>query len=213
MLRYLSHRELMTAIMRALKRAGVPVLYTKGFHPNPDVSFGPPLNVGIAGLSEYFDMEVAPPFDVQLYRTLLNSSLPEGIHIDGMSAIRAGAPSLTGFVSRYEYYMAYTGETAGAAEPRLLYTGGPLMADRDGKETDISVCVESVARLQEGDLSAEALFDRKPAAVWRVIVRETESVKVRLGEMVHALFGCGMEDLQIVRAGMYGWKDGWRKPL
>jgi len=213
MLRYLSHRELMTAITRAMKRAGIPVVYTKGFHPNPAVSFGPPLSVGIAGTSEYFDMEVLPPFDVQLYRTLLNSSLPEGICINQMSVIKAAEPSLTGFVSRYEFYIADMETIPGSAEPKLTYTEGPLVVIREGKDTDISGCIESVVQLDSGDDMAETIFGRRPAEVWRIILRETDNVKVRLSEIVHALLGCGMEDLEIIRTNMFGWKDGWRKPL
>jgi radical SAM family uncharacterized protein len=87
MLRYLSHLELVTAIVRALRRAGVPHDFSKGFHPKPMISFGPSLRVGVAGLREYFDMEVFTPFDVQLYRALLDSTLPEGIKINAMQVI------------------------------------------------------------------------------------------------------------------------------
>jgi radical SAM family uncharacterized protein/radical SAM-linked protein len=216
MLRYLSHRELMTAMARALKRAGIPVAYTKGFHPNPDVSFGPPLNVGIAGTSEYFDMEVTAPFDVQLYRTLLNSFMPDGLSVNQLSIIKASEPSLTGFVSRYEFLIACREcqkALPDASEPRPVDTDKPLIVMREGKETDISGCIESVEKLEAGDEMVEAIFGRKPAVAWRIILKETENVKVRLAEITQALLGCCMDDLEIIRTGMYGWKDGWRKPL
>jgi radical SAM family uncharacterized protein/radical SAM-linked protein len=214
LLRYLSHRELMTTMARALKRAGAPVVYTKGFHPNPDISFGPPLNVGVAGTSEYFDMEVMPPFDVQLYRTLLNSSLPDGIRINQMSVIKASEPSLTGFVGRYELLVIYPGSAeapTGAAGPRLTYTEGPLLVMRDGTETDISGCIESVD--DADDEMVRTLYGGNAAGAWRIILKETEKIKVRLGEITHALLGCNMEELEIIRTDMYGWQDGWRKPL
>ncbi|MCK7502832.1 MAG: DUF2344 domain-containing protein [Desulfobacterales bacterium] len=39
----------MVAILRALRRAGVPLDFSRGFNPKPKVSFGPPLPVGVAG--------------------------------------------------------------------------------------------------------------------------------------------------------------------
>ncbi|MBI5050095.1 MAG: TIGR03960 family B12-binding radical SAM protein, partial [Nitrospirae bacterium] len=45
-LKYLSHLEVMRALLRAIRRADIPLVYTKGFHPHPKVSFGPALPVG-----------------------------------------------------------------------------------------------------------------------------------------------------------------------
>jgi radical SAM-linked protein len=217
MLRYLSHLELITAVTRALRRTEVPVDYTKGFHPNPDVSFGPPLNVGVAGTSEYFDMVVFAPFDVQLYRTLLNSTLPDGIWINDMRIIPSADPSLSGFVSRYEFIICFPiSSEADASETSVPVppdSGRPIIVMREGKETDISPCIESVEKIDPGDESVRAITDQELAWAWRVILKETDSVRVRLGEITQALLGKKVEGLEIIRTGMYGWKDGWRKPL
>ena len=217
MLRYLSHLELITTVTRALRRAGVPVDYTKGFHPNPEVSFGPPLNVGVAGTSEFFDMEVFAPFDVQLYSTLLNGTLPDGIRISDMQVIPAADPSLTGFVSRYEFLVCCPvpaeADEADFSVPVPQDPGKPIIVMRDGKETDISPCIESIERVELGDGALRAVTDLELAWAWRLILKETESVRVRIGEISLALLGKKMESLEIIRTGMYGWKDGWRRPL
>ncbi|MEK7741478.1 MAG: TIGR03960 family B12-binding radical SAM protein, partial [Nitrospirota bacterium] len=66
-LKYLSHLELVTAIFRSMRRAEIPMRYSQGFHPSPKVAFGPALGVGIAGIREYFDMEITPPFDIDYF--------------------------------------------------------------------------------------------------------------------------------------------------
>jgi radical SAM family uncharacterized protein/radical SAM-linked protein len=217
MLRYLSHLELITAVTRALRRAEVPVDYTKGFHPNPEISFGPPLNVGVAGTSEYFDMEVFAPFDVQLYRTLLNSTLPDGLRINEMQIIPATGPSLTGFVSRYEFIIGFpvsSGKNStGSSVPVPPDPGSPIIVLREGKEKDISPCIESVERIDTGDEAVRAVIGQELEWAWRVILKDAESVRVRLGEITMALLGNKMESLVIIRIGMYGWKDEWRRPL
>jgi radical SAM family uncharacterized protein/radical SAM-linked protein len=57
-LRYLSHLELMRALQRALRRAGVPLAYTQGFNPQPKVSVAQALAVGVEGLRELGEVEL-----------------------------------------------------------------------------------------------------------------------------------------------------------
>jgi len=102
-MRYLSHRELINLIERALRRVDVLVDYTKGFHPTPKIAFGPPLSVGVSGLREYFDLEVLKPYDLELLRDTLNSTLPDGVRIKRFSSVKKDEPSLQSFISRYEY--------------------------------------------------------------------------------------------------------------
>jgi len=102
-MRYLSHRELINLIERALRRVDVLVDYTKGFHPTPKIAFGPTLSVGVSGLREYFDLEVLKPYDLELLRDTLNSTLPDGVRIKKFSSVKKDEPSLQSFISRYEY--------------------------------------------------------------------------------------------------------------
>jgi radical SAM family uncharacterized protein len=215
MLRYLSHLELITAFTRAMRRAGVPLETTKGFHPKPSISFGPPLNVGIAGAAEYFDMEVFTPFDVQLYRTLINGTLPEGLRIKDLSIIQAAEPSLTAFVSRYHYFAGYKASSDSGILPVPVVPppGEKIIVSRDGEEVDISGCIESVERIESPDAAVLAIIGHDLDWAWQLVLKETDSVRVRLGEITRALFGTGMEDMTIVRTEMSGWKNGWRKPL
>ncbi len=102
-LRYLSHLELATAVLRGLRRAGVCFDFSKGFHPAPRVAFGPSLSVGIAGEREYFDMEVFSPFSIEFYKGEINRLMPEEIAIGKMAVIPFNGPSLSNFITRYEY--------------------------------------------------------------------------------------------------------------
>ncbi|MBN2653986.1 MAG: TIGR03960 family B12-binding radical SAM protein [Nitrospirae bacterium] len=206
-LRYLSHLELITAIHRALRRAGLPIEYSKGFHPSPKVSLGPPLNVGVSGLREFFDMEVSTPFDIKSYIDRLNATLPKGLRVDEMRELKQGEPSLNSFISRYEFLVPIADiSSAVAQEVRNSACAENqdrrFISVREGKEVDVSVCVESlnVVRL------SEKLYVQ-------MILRDTESVKVRIGEIVRVLFGANPADIDITRAAMYGLKDGWTEPL
>ncbi len=80
-LRYLSHLELMRALQRALRRAGVPLAYTQGFNPQPKVSVAQALAVGVEGLRELGEVELTSrvePADVQ---ARWNAQLPPELKI------------------------------------------------------------------------------------------------------------------------------------
>ncbi|MCE5313273.1 MAG: TIGR03960 family B12-binding radical SAM protein [Nitrospiraceae bacterium] len=205
-LKYLSHLELITAMQRALRRAGVPVEYSKGFHPGPRISFGPPLNVGVAGLREFFDMEVSAPFDIEFYKERINSTLPEGLRIDAMKEI-SREPSLTSFVNRYRFIVPIEDiSTAVADEIKNGFCAADqnerFTAERDGRKVDLSGCVESIDIIREAE-----------GMMVQLMLVDTENVKVRIGEIIRALFSADPAEINITRAAMYGRKDGWAEPL
>jgi radical SAM-linked protein len=217
-LRYLSHLELATAVLRGLRRAGVCFDFSKGFHPAPRVAFGPSLSVGIAGEREYFDMEVFSPFSIEFYRDEINRHMPEEIAIGKMAVIPFNGPSLSNFITRYEYvirgirtddlrdkradaFMGQSGLAAGCRErPRLCVL-------RDGKEVDISPCIEEVSL--EDPKGPEFSFGQDI----RLILRDQDPIKARIGETAEALFGSSFRDMDITRTAYYGWENAWIEPL
>src|SRR5690606_18676083 len=54
----LGHLDFIRELPRVIRRAGVRTAYTEGFHPKPDMSFGPALAVGLASLDEYLDIKL-----------------------------------------------------------------------------------------------------------------------------------------------------------
>ncbi|HHW27967.1 MAG TPA: DUF2344 domain-containing protein [Syntrophomonadaceae bacterium] len=97
--RYLSHRELMTTLQRAMKRATFPLTYTMGHHPRPKLSFGPPLAVGVAGLREYMDLELDREISTLEYLQLLNDHLPPGLRAQDLVKLDPGEMSLGKFIN------------------------------------------------------------------------------------------------------------------
>mgnify|MGYP000919467109 FL=1 len=80
-LRYLSHLELFRTIERGIRRAGLEMVFSEGFHPHPKLSFGPALSVGIASRDEYFDMELVQEYPEEKILADLNRVLPEGLQV------------------------------------------------------------------------------------------------------------------------------------
>ncbi|MBI4834589.1 MAG: DUF2344 domain-containing protein [Planctomycetes bacterium] len=79
--RFLSHRELMTAIQRAVRRGNIPVKMSEGFNPRPRISFPTALSLGIESNDEVIYMilsEWITPNDVI---KKFQAQLPSGIKI------------------------------------------------------------------------------------------------------------------------------------
>ncbi len=91
----LSHLETMNAVLRAVRRARLPVAYSQGFHPKPRVSFGPALPVGVESHCEHIDIELVGVHDASAMAARLAAQLPEGLPVFEARIIDARTPSLS----------------------------------------------------------------------------------------------------------------------
>jgi len=91
--RWLSHRNVMDLLERALRASGFPVRFTEGFNPHVRVSMGPALPLGAEALAEPFDVELHAPVEIGLL-SRANRLLPEGLEITSCQMLGEGAPSL-----------------------------------------------------------------------------------------------------------------------
>jgi radical SAM family uncharacterized protein/radical SAM-linked protein len=196
MLRYLSHRELITHITRAIRRAGVDVDYSKGFNPSPKIAFGPPLGVGVAGLREYFDMEVFPGMPLRTIMERLNAALAEEVRIDEVAPVGMKEPSLQEFVTRYAYEVMSCPDHGVVEE---FMGRDHVTVVRKKGTVDIRPMVEEASAIGPGRV--------------RLLLRDREDKKVRLDEIVQAVFGRPSADLEITRTGVFGYRGGWVEPL
>ncbi|HDD35531.1 MAG TPA: TIGR03960 family B12-binding radical SAM protein [Candidatus Desulfofervidus auxilii] len=79
--RFFSHLELINIFHRAFRRAGLKLVYSKGFHPLPRISFALALPVGVESLIETVDVEVYGKYDEGDLLGKINPHLPQGLHI------------------------------------------------------------------------------------------------------------------------------------
>lgn len=79
--KFISHLDLMKVFERAIRRSGLPITYSQGFNPHPQIVFGLPLPVGVTSEGEYADFELAQEMKPEQFMEELNKSLPEAIRI------------------------------------------------------------------------------------------------------------------------------------
>ena len=73
---YISHLDLLRHIDRILRRAGIEVGYSQGFHKHPRIFMGNPLALGVKSVSEYCTVDAATDKD---FAQLFNRFSPEGV--------------------------------------------------------------------------------------------------------------------------------------
>lgn len=79
--KFISHLDLMKVFERAIRRSGLPIAYSQGFNPHPQMVFGLPLAVGMTSEGEYADFDLEEETDSQIFMDRLNASLPEAIRV------------------------------------------------------------------------------------------------------------------------------------
>ncbi len=188
-MKYISTIELMNTLLRGLRRAGVSIVYSEGYSPSPKISMGPALNVGIESLKEYFDIEVYPPFDIIKMKETINNTMPEGLKINRMAFIHKKVPSITSFITTYEYEIT--------------------LPEGTGK----GIKLFNISR--SGTYSEFILkFDIIDKRKFILRIRDLKEKKAKLKEIVEILFGLPPEELEITRVGLYGYHKGrWVDPM
>lgn len=102
-IKFISHLDYMRSIQRAIRRAGLPISYSKGFNPHANLSFATPLAVGVASESEYMDFTLDIDMDPDLIMQKLADFLPPGIKVVRVMEVDQKLPSLMSLVTAASY--------------------------------------------------------------------------------------------------------------
>lgn len=93
-IKFISHQDEFRLWERTLRRAELPLLYTQGFNPGPQMQFAAPLGVGITGAQEFIDIFLSPPVDLAAVAQLVRAKLPPGVTLHAWQELPLDAPSL-----------------------------------------------------------------------------------------------------------------------
>ena len=102
-MKYVTHLDMMRFWERALRRAGVPVFYSEGFSPHPQIALAAPLAVGTTSDCELLDVFLEQRITPRAFIDALSPQLPPATTI--VSAQEAGLtlPSLQADIRAAEY--------------------------------------------------------------------------------------------------------------
>ncbi|MDA3898146.1 MAG: TIGR03960 family B12-binding radical SAM protein [Desulfobacteraceae bacterium] len=79
--KFFGHLEMVNLFTRAIRRAGIKIKFTQGFHPKPKMSFHNPLPVGMESEEESFYIALRQSVDCDEIISSVNRQLPEGLFV------------------------------------------------------------------------------------------------------------------------------------
>jgi radical SAM family uncharacterized protein/radical SAM-linked protein len=135
---FLGHLDVTRAVLRALRRARIALVYSQGFNPKPRVQFGPALSVGIESFGEYLDLETSARLDVEAARAAIDRALPRGLSVLGLMEARRDAPALAEAVraARYTVFLPPSCDPARSLE--VFASRASLSVSREKKDKIIA---------------------------------------------------------------------------
>lgn len=92
-MKYISHLDLLRFMDRILRKSGIPVKYSQGFHPRPKISLGNPISLGTDAFNEAMDIELREDMtNEELFKRLNNKCVigfefTKVMDIDGKTSI------------------------------------------------------------------------------------------------------------------------------
>ncbi len=104
--RFLGHLDVARAFDRVVRRAGLPVAYTEGFHPRAKIAFAHPLPVGVAGRGELCAIELVEPQSPLQVGKRLSTELPPGLDLVSAQVLPRGKRSPFAGLSQADYLVA-----------------------------------------------------------------------------------------------------------
>ncbi len=153
-LRYIGHLDLQTLWERAARRAGLPLAYSNGFHPQAKIYFAAALPLGFSSRAEVMDMRLKTDIALADLPGRLKAALPAGITILDVESVDEAEPALQTQVRSAEYEIGLT-EPLDRSElqariDRLLHAAS-MPRERRGKAYDLRPLIEELSLMQAGD--------------------------------------------------------------
>ncbi|MCA9522612.1 MAG: TIGR03936 family radical SAM-associated protein, partial [Myxococcales bacterium] len=223
--RYLSQLDLTRTLIRAFNRSEIPLKFSQGFHPMPDLSFGPALPLGVEGCEEWLDFCALVDCDPEQLLRQLNAHMSTELRFTSLQKIPTKSAALFQAIDTATYVIGVGHEAiAHAARERLDGDESSeaelhqRLVDRLLAREEISATVKRKGKERRIDIrplikSIEVVNGDRPLGL-RVIVGAGASGNLRPEVLLKELYGDAPVEWQITREGLYVQTDeGLLRPV
>jgi radical SAM family uncharacterized protein/radical SAM-linked protein len=139
---FLGHLDLARHLPRIFRRAGVELNYSVGFHPKPELSFGPALGLGIPSLAELLDVKLGEGIEIaELVRRLQSVTLG-GIDWLGGVTLGPNDRAVGRIVARAELWAKLPAATAVTGGLDVWRGGQPIRVKRRGEGSGVGRMID-----------------------------------------------------------------------
>jgi radical SAM-linked protein len=193
-MRYTGHLDLHRTWERTIRRAGLPLAYSQGFHPQPRINLACALPLGFTSECEVLDVWFEQVMEVMDIFHTLESSLPPGILIHNITTIDLHLPSLQSQVIAADYVITFLDPPSDLVDRLNMVINAPhLPRTRRNKPYDLRPLIEELHQVDD-------LLTGLPLIVLRMSARE--SATGRPEELLSEL-GIPFEITRVHRTRLY----------
>ncbi|MBN2145928.1 MAG: DUF2344 domain-containing protein [Anaerolineales bacterium] len=151
-MRYTGHLDLHRTWERTIRRAGLPLAYSQGFHPQPRLNLAAALPLGFTSACELLDVWLEADISTNQINQALNSSLPPGLQIHQILSVDPHLPALQTQVQSAEYLATLLDSPDNLSNLLdVFWLSSSILRVRRGKEYDLRPLVESLQRLPDDE--------------------------------------------------------------
>ena len=127
-LKYISHPDVIRAWERSFRRVSIPLAYSQGFTPHPQISIAAPLAVGMTSDVELMDIRLTTWMPPQSFTMKLAGQIPRGFQLLDTWIVGLNLPSLQSILAFAEYI---------------------VVINTERKHQDVQDCIKSLLRKKE----------------------------------------------------------------
>lgn len=104
---YLSHLDTLKVFCEAMSRANIPVEFSKGYNPRPEITFAHPLSVGIESTGEIFEVILSEYVEAPYFIKQMNNVLPSGLTVLSADYINVNEKNIMSRVYASTYLITF----------------------------------------------------------------------------------------------------------
>ncbi len=116
---YVSHLDVQRSMQRALRRSGLPIKYTLGFHPHVALTFAQPLSVAVESMGEYMEFSMTDYVPAETIKAKINAVIAPGFYAENCGYISSEYGSLMAAVAMCEWLVKIEGITQRELEQEI----------------------------------------------------------------------------------------------
>ena len=203
---YVSHLDVQRSMQRALRRSGLPIKYTLGFHPHVALTFALPLSVAVESEGDYMEFSLVDYVKPEIIKSRINEVIAPGFYAEGCGYISSEYKSLMSTVAMCEWLVKINGLTQSEIEKKIkdIKDATELMVEKHTKKGFRTVDIRN------------GIIDIVPVADFKntINMKLASGGKLNISpKMVLAAMDIEQKDAKITRKDIYFEREGKHYPL
>jgi len=151
-LRYIGHLDLHKIWERSARRAGIELVYSQGFHPQPKIQIASALPLGFASRCEIVDIWTNYDAEPTELKNKLQTAVPNGLLIEAVEIITEPSPPLQMLTKSAVYQIQVPLESRNQLDGKVtkLLARDQIQRVRRNKPYDLKPLIEELEIKDDG---------------------------------------------------------------